>query len=206
MNGSVKIIQRILFNRDAVLSMIVPALIYGLTYRYLGLIDAVLASGFYAILVSFWLKSTKYIAFLFAVFGLIEVAIVWLIPGQWLLNTLFVKSLVGALQTALIFLIFALINKPIPKLFAEVASPSLKQWDFSQTKAYASIWQRLSYIWVLAYLAKALLLFALYPMNADSLVTFNLVSGWPMQIGLIVFSVPYVRRQFDKYASDKLVG
>ncbi len=200
-SDSLKIIKQILFNRDAVLSMILPALLYGLVYHYFGLVEAVIVSGLYAGCSSFFLKSAKFIVFVFSVFGLIEICLIGLLPEKWLVDTIFIKSVIGALQTAIVFLVFSLLGKPVPKLFAEVASPELKEWDFSTTKAYLNIWQKVSYTWVAVYVAKAMLFIAFYPMTTDSLVTFNLVLGWPLYLGLIAFSVPYVQAQFAKYAS-----
>ncbi|EKO3878153.1 hypothetical protein P0F19_003419, partial [Vibrio metschnikovii] len=94
------IVKRVLFNREAIVSMIIPAIIYAVSYWKFGLVFAVIASGAYAIIASFFLKSTKYIAFFFAFLGLIEICIAWLIPDAWLLDTLFIKSLIGALQVA----------------------------------------------------------------------------------------------------------
>lgn len=199
---NINIINRLIFNKDAILSIIIPAFIYGLTYRYFGLVEAVIVSGGYAVVASFFLQSTKYIAFVFAIFGLIEICIVWLLPANWLIETLFIKSFVGAIQTSLVFLLFTLINKPIPKLFAEIASPRLKEWHFSSTPEYFKIWQKLSYIWIAVYLLKALILFSFYPMTANELVMMNLFLGWPVHIGLIVFSVCYVRNLFAKYTTD----
>ncbi|TQV65976.1 DUF3159 domain-containing protein [Exilibacterium tricleocarpae] len=196
---SINTIKQVLFNREAVLSMILPALIYGLTYWYFDLVEAVVASGIYAIVASFFLKSTKYVAFIFALFGLIELCIIWLIPDSWLLETLFIKSLIGALQVAIIFILFSLFKEPIPKLFAEAGSPELRDWDFSSTKTCLNIWQSLSYIWVSVYFFKALILISFYPVDADTLVTLNLLLGWPLHVGLIVFSVFYIRNKFASY-------
>lgn len=196
---SLIIIKRVLFNREAILSMIVPAIIYGMTYWHLGLVSAVAASGIYAIIASFFLVSTKYIAFAFALFGLIEICIVWLIPDAWLLDALFIKSLVGAIQVAIVFLIFSLLKTPIPKLFAEAGMPELRSWDFSSTKTYLGIWQRVSYFWISMYFFKALALMFFYPVDADTLVILNLLLGWPLHVGLIIFSVSYVRLQLEKY-------
>lgn len=196
---NIGIIRRVLFNREAFMSMILPALIYGVTYKFFGLTEAVLISGVYAFLVSLILKSTKYIAFIFALFGLLEIGIVSFIPDKWLLETIFIKSLVGALQTSIIFLLFSLMGKPISQLFAEAASPKLKSWDFSHTSNYVKIWQKVSFIWITAYLFKALILISFYPVDEDTMVTLNIMLGWPVHIGLIVFSVPYVRSEFKKY-------
>ncbi|GGY41662.1 hypothetical protein GCM10011297_13330 [Bacterioplanes sanyensis] len=179
--------------------MIVPAIIYGLTYWHYGLVEAVIASGAYAIIASFFLKSTKYIAFLFAAFGLIEILIVWIAPDSWLIGTLFMKSLIGATQVAVLFLIFSLIKKPIPMLFAEAGMPELKEWEFSATKTYLGIWQKISYFWVLIYSIKAATLVMFYPVDADTLVMLNLLLGWPLHVGLIIISVIYVRSQLIKY-------
>lgn len=196
----INIISRTLFNREAFLSMIFPALIYALTYKVWGLTEAVLVSGVYAFLVSFTLKSTKYITFIFALFGLFEIVIVAIVPETWLLETVFIKALVGAFQTSIVFLVFSMMGKPIPQLFAEVASPDLKSWDFSQTVNYRKIWQKVSMIWIMAYLLKAFILIGFYPVDEDTMVALNLTLGWPLHIGLIVFSVPYVRAQFRLYA------
>lgn len=179
--------------------MIFPAVIYAMAYWYFGLVVAVVASGFYAIVASFFLDSTKYIAFLFAFFGFLEILIVWLIPDAWLLDTLFIKSLVGALQVAIVFLVFSLLNKPIPKLFAEAGIPELKDWQFSSTEAYLNIWQRVSHVWMSIYLIKVLMFVVFYPVDADTLVMLNLFLGWPLHVGLIIFSVSYVRTQLAKY-------
>ncbi|MEL7326135.1 MAG: hypothetical protein AAGK13_11825, partial [Pseudomonadota bacterium] len=79
------------------------------------------------------------------------------------------------------------------------ASPELKLWDFSQSANYVRIWQKVSFIWIVAYLTKALILLSFYPVDEDTMVTLNVLLGWPVHIGLIVFSVPYVRNQFRKY-------
>ncbi|EGQ7854903.1 DUF3159 domain-containing protein [Vibrio vulnificus] len=196
---NISIICRVLFNREAFLSMILPALLYGVTYKFFGLTEAIFISGTYAFVVSFILKSTKYIAFIFALFGLLEIGIVSFIPDKWLLETVFIKSLVGTLQTSIVFLLFSLVSKPLPQLFAEAASPELKLWDFSQSANYVKIWQKVSFIWIAAYLTKALILLSFYPLDEDTMVTLNVLLGWPVHIGLIVFSVPYVRNQFRKY-------
>ncbi|WP_217557895.1 DUF3159 domain-containing protein, partial [Vibrio metschnikovii] len=193
------IVKRVLFNREAIVSMIIPAIIYAVSYWKFGLVFAVVASGAYAIIASFFLKSTKYIAFFFAFLGLIEICIAWLIPDAWLLDTLFIKSLIGALQVAIAFLIFSILKKPIPQLFAEAGLPELKNWEFSSTETYLSIWQRLSYVWISIYFVKALIFLFFYPVDADTLVILNLLLGWPLHVSLIIFSVSYVRVQFSKY-------
>ncbi|MDF2154572.1 hypothetical protein [Vibrio sp. CAU 1672] len=103
------------------------------------------------------------------------------------------------MQSALVFLLFALVNKPLPRLFAEVAQPDLKQWDFSQAVHYQRIWHEVSMVWVLGYLGKATVFIAFHPLNESDLAILTIILGWPLHVGLLMFSVPYVNFRFQKY-------
>ncbi|MCE2572922.1 hypothetical protein [Motilimonas eburnea] len=197
-NNPAKLIFSLLFNRSAMLSMIVPALLYILVYRYVGLSAAVLVTGFYGLGISFVLKSLGYIALAFALFGLLEVVIVTLAPAEWLVDLVYFKMLLGALQSMLIFVVFALLGKPIPRLFAEAGQPDLLAWPFSKTATYRRIWQQASAIWVLGYATKALVLWLLYPMSEATVATLNVALGWPIHASLLVLSVLFVHHQFAR--------
>ncbi|MCE0558385.1 hypothetical protein [Motilimonas sp. E26] len=192
------ILKGLLLSRDAFLSMILPALLYLGVYHYAGLLYAVLVSGIYGIVISLTLKSLGPIALVFALFGLIELLIVTFTPAGWLVDVVFIQVLAGAVKSALVFLIFSLLGKPIPRLFAELGSPELKAWEFSQTPRYQQIWQQASAIWIVAYSLKAALLWLAYPIEEATLATVKVVSGWPLHAALLVVLVYFVQYQFSR--------
>lgn len=204
-NNPIGLVFSLLFNRSAMLSMVVPMLLYITVYRYMGLSAAVLVTGLYGLGISLVLKSLGYIALVFALFGLLEVVIVTLAPAAWLVDLVYFKMLLGALQSILIFMVFALLGKPIPRLFAEAGRPDLLAWSFSQTAAYQRIWQQASAIWVLGYSLKALALWWQYPISESALVVLSVALGWPVHAGLLVLSVVFVHYQFAQ-ASASIVS
>lgn len=195
-NNPVNLILSLLFNRSAMLSMIVPAMLYVVVYRYLGLSAAVLITGLYGLGISLVLKSLGYLALAFALFGLVEVVIVTLAPAAWLVDLVYFKMVLGAVQSVLIFMVFAILGKPIPQLFAEAGQPDLLNWSFSKTAAYRRVWQQASAIWVLGYSIKALILWWQYPISESTVAVLNVALGWPVHASLLVISVLFVYHQF----------
>jgi hypothetical protein len=118
-------------------------------------------------------------------------------PAELLASTLSIRLQVTALQSVLMLTVFALIKRPIPMLLAEAFAPALKELHKDNPKPYVWIWQKISFIWIIAFILKA----ALFQMNFESeqlFSTLNLVTSWPLMLGLVYFSIAYGRNEFEK--------
>ncbi len=186
------VVYRLVASRNSFITILLPSIIYLLTYQYLGLTAAVVATSVYGLLTILLSKEMGLIALAFALSGVIELTIVAYVPQDLLVEAVMFKLALSSLSTASVFFIFALLRKPIPMLVAEATTPKLKQSRVNLGIPNITTWQRVNGVWILSYLGKTLFLLNTGSVSESELVKFTLILGWPLHIGLIILSVWYI--------------
>lgn len=179
-----------LLSTEARLTIIIPIVIYNLAFWFSGAGTALLLTACYSGLLELFSKQAKSLSIIalilisgsahflylngFTFFG-IEQESVFLSVG-------------GSITVIFVFSFYAIIGRPVIRTQAENALPSLKQSPFYGTAKYDRVWQEVSFVWIIAYGLKGVLVVLLsqdMPTYANSAVFFG---AWPLTLLLIVFS------------------
>ncbi len=187
-----QVVYRLVASRNSFVTILLPSIIYLLTYQYLGLTAAVVATSVYGLLTLLICKEMGLIALAFALSGIIELTIVAFVPQDFLVEAVAFKLALSSLSSASVFFIFALLKKPIPMVVAEATTPKLKQSRIDLDIPNVTTWQRVNGIWILSYLGKSLFLLNTGSISESALVKYTLILGWPLHLGLIILSVWYI--------------
>ena len=198
---AVRAIRQFLFRRESCFLAILPYLISLLTIQYQGTVATLIVVCIYYVIISFFLKtkSIKYFALSLAFFIAIDLALIALTPQEWAATASFLRSLRFPLPTFIICVCFSLAGKPYPQLTTEAIYPELKAWDFSKTKSYTRIFQKISLIWITGSLVQILSYLYLYLAGISEDYFIRLLLGWPFYACLMILSILYATRQFAKY-------
>lgn len=111
-------------------------------------------------------------------------------------------SLTGALAVTVVFLFYSLRGEPVIQTFAEQGRPQLRTLNIYGSPAYIRVWQEISLTWVAVYLCKAILLYLLYHFHSPLLNTSLIVTGWPLTLAMIFFSVRWPRYRWQTKAQQ----
>ena len=194
---NLKILSQSFVNKTALFTVILPSFLYMYVTAQFGLGIATIGAAVYSIAIDFAFKTFGNFAYVILATGLIDLAITVWMPAELLASTLALRLQVTALQSVLMLTLFALIKRPIPMLLAEAFAPALKELHKNNPKQYVWIWQKISLFWTIAFVLKA----ALFQFNFQSdqlFSTLNLITSWPLMVGLIYFGISYGRNEFEK--------
>lgn len=191
-------VYRLISSRDSLLTILLPAFLYLLVYQWFDLVWAVATASLYGVVITFFRRDLGLISIAFALSGLIELGIIVFVPEKIFIEAVLFKVALGSLSSAAVFLVFSLIQKPIPMLVAEISTPALKNSRELNNVPSLITWQQVSGLWVISYVCKAGFLLGSDHLSENELAVYTLMFGWPLYVGLIFLSVWYVTNCFKK--------
>ncbi|MFC3702870.1 hypothetical protein ACFOND_14640 [Reinekea marina] len=193
---NLKILLNSMLSNTAIATVIIPGIAYPFLTAQLGLWVATIILAVYCLLIDLKFRVLGNFAYLFLLFGVIDIAITLIVPKSYLSDALSIQAQVYAVQSSIILIAFMVLNKPIPMLLAEAFAPPLKDVRNEHGSTYISIFKTISIVWAIAYLVKAaLFLLGDYSETAYSIV--RVVTGWPLVVSVVYFSIAYSRKQFE---------
>ncbi|SJL83359.1 hypothetical protein VPAL9027_01325 [Vibrio palustris] len=184
-----KIVYRLVSSKESILMVLLPSLLYFALYHEYGLTYAIGASSIYGITLMLISRQLGLISLAFALSGLVELVIITVLPKSEATQAVQYKVLLSSLSTACVFLVFAVLRKPIPMLVAEASMPSLQHQRLTVGSPSLKKWQYVNGIWLCGYLLKSLMFVNYSHFSQQQLVMYTLISGWPLYVVLILMSV-----------------
>ncbi|MBN3144094.1 hypothetical protein [Pectobacterium brasiliense] len=197
-------VWRYLVSRDALLTIIIPVVMYNIAFLQWGAGVALLITAIYSgvlQLISRWQGYLPIIA-LILVSGLshylyLEGIILFDIHQE----SVFL-SVSGAISTVIIFTIYSIKGHPVIQTLAEQATPALKTLPVYSTPQYVRVWNEVSLVWILVYLVKAIIIYLLSRQPGLPMDTLVLISGWPLTLLLVIFSFRWPKYRWSSLAHD----
>ncbi|MFC3024857.1 hypothetical protein ACFODT_13635 [Vibrio zhugei] len=188
------IAYRLVRSKESILTILIPSILYLLVYHEVGLIYAIVGCAIYGIAVTLVHRQLGMISLAFALSGIIELMIIALLPPNAVVEAIQYKVALSAVSTAGVFFFFALARKPIPMLIAEISCPELQRKRLLTGSPSLNRWQQVNSVWLVGYLLKSVLFLTHTQLSQQQLVTYTLLSGWPLYAVLIFASVWIIRR------------
>lgn len=197
-------VWRYLISRDALLTIIIPVIIYNIAFLLWGAGSALLITAIYSGILQLFSRWQGYLPIiaLILVSGLSHYLY---LEGIMLLGihqeSVFL-SISGALSTVIIFTIYSIKGRPVIQILAEQATPDLKTLPVYGTPQYVRVWNEVSLVWILVYLVKAIIIYLLSRQPGLPMDTLVLISGWPLTLLLVIFSFRWPKHRWTKHAHD----
>ncbi|PHM71851.1 hypothetical protein [Xenorhabdus kozodoii] len=183
-------IYHYLLSRDAIMTLIIPIILYNIMYWIMGVGIAVLTVALYSgglQLVSRQRNSLFIVFFIMASGG----SHYLYLHGYTLFNinkeSVFL-SVSGALSVVVIFGFYSVIKQPIIRTIAEQAMPRLKSIPAYGTALYTRAWHEVTIAWILIFSLKAAGVYILSFQSNVPIDVIIFISGWPLTILMILFS------------------
>ncbi|MEQ9887564.1 hypothetical protein [Pectobacterium zantedeschiae] len=193
-----------LVSRDAILTIILPIIIYNIAFWQWGAGAALLITAIYSGVLQYISRWKGYLPIiaLILVSGLSHYLY---LEGYMLFDikqeSVFL-SVSGAMSTVIIFSIYSMLGRPVIQTLAEQATPRLKTLPNYGTPRYTKIWNEVSLVWILAYLIKAIVIYTLSHRPGLPMDTLVLISGWPLTLLLVIFSFKWPKYRWSSHARD----
>ena len=193
---NLKILSNSMLSNTAVATVVIPGIAYPFLTAQWGLWVATVCLAVYCVFVDLKFRVLGNFAYVFLIFGVVDLAITLIVPNSYLSDALSIQTQIYSVQSSVILIIFMFLNKPIPMLLAEAFAPPLKEVREASGSKYVSIFKTISVVWAVAYLVKAaLFLLGEYSETAYSII--RVATGWPLAVALVYFSIAYSRKQFE---------
>ncbi|CAM3687457.1 hypothetical protein [Xenorhabdus thuongxuanensis] len=194
-----------LLSRDAIMTIIIPIVLYNIMFWIMGVGTAVLTVAFYSGGVQ--LVSRQRSSLAIAVFIMVSGSSHYLyLHGYTLFNiskeNVFL-SVSGALSVVVVFSFYSLMGQPIIRTIAEKAMPRLKSIPAYGTTLYTRVWHEVTIGWILIFLLKAMGIYILSRQSSVPIDVIIFISGWPLTFLMILFSFhwPKYRWKSNKHSN-----
>ncbi|WP_340620614.1 hypothetical protein [Xenorhabdus siamensis] len=189
-----------LLSRDALMTIIIPIVLYNLVFHLGGVGAALLLTTLYSILLKF-ISKTK---------GIWVVIVLMLVSG---INhflyihgyTLFdikqeevFRSVSSAASLVSVFCFYSLIGKPAARTMAEQAMPRLKMSTVYGTPLYVRVWHEVSIAWIFVYSLKTVGLYFFSNRKGFPIDDFIFFCGHPLTLLMIIFSYYWPKYRWKK--------
>ncbi|MEF9678283.1 hypothetical protein ABRQ00_05610 [Pectobacterium aroidearum] len=197
-------VWRYLRSRDALLTIIIPVILYNIAFLQWGAGIALLITAIYSGVLQLFSRWQGYLPIiaLILVSGLSHYLY---LKGVMLLGihqeSVFL-SISGALSTVIIFAIYSIKGRPVIQILAEQATPDLKTLPVYGTPQYVRVWNEVSLVWILVYLVKAIIIYLLSLQPGLPMDTLVLISGWPLTLLLVIFSFRWPKHRWTSHTHD----
>lgn len=197
-------VWRYLRSRDALLTIIIPVILYNIAFLQWGAGIALLITAIYSGVLQLFSRWQGYLPIiaLILVSGLSHYLY---LEGVMLLGihqeSVFL-SISGALSTVIVFAIYSIKGRPVIQILAEQATPDLKTLPVYGTPQYVRVWNEVSLVWILVYLVKAIIIYLLSLQPGLPMDTLVLISGWPLTLLLVIFSFRWPKHRWTSHAHD----
>ena len=184
-----------LLSKQARLTIIVPLILYNLAFWWLGAGTALVITACYSAGLELICKHTGSLAIIALI--LVSGSIHYLyLQGYHLFGIAqegVLLSIGGSLSVILVFGIYSLLGRPVIRTQAENAMPRLTELPVYGTRAYSTVWQEISLVWIIIYALKALLLIHLSKTSPADTNGYVFLSAWPLTLVMIAFSIYWPR-------------
>ena len=186
------------FIHDIILGAIIPFVFFRLIKYQYSLEAAAYAVTIYGIILFLYYyivqKRIEPFAYLTLFIGLIELIVLIFTKST---NDYFWVTPISNFLMGMVFLITLLMPKSIFQLFAESASPQLKNSPFNKTEYFKKTWQYLTILLGLINIIQAIiqsvvLLFG----NINLFIEVKYLFGIPLTIAMVIFCVWFTRKRF----------
>ncbi len=195
---NLKILSATLLNKTALLTVFLPSLCYLYLTQFVGLLVATVVLALYSIIVDLYFKIMGKFVYVLLAFSVMDLVISIWVSEQYLQTMLALKVQIYAGQSALVFLVFTQLKKPVPMLMAEAFAPALRNLKGQNAQGYIRVWQQVSTVWVIAFVAKAIVFHFSDGFSEATFALINSLAGWPLHIGLVYFAIAYSRNKFEQ--------
>ncbi|NUW70255.1 hypothetical protein [Vibrio coralliilyticus] len=179
-----------LLSSEARMTIIVPILIYNLTFWGVGAGAALIVTACYSALLELFSKRSGSLSIIALI--LVSGTIHYLYLHGYTLFGVDQESVLlsvgGSLSVIAVFGFYSMIGRPVVRTQAENALPRLKQLPVYGSPKYAQVWQEISLVWILAYAVKALLVIKFSRDMPDYADYFVFIGAWPLTLAMIAFS------------------
>lgn len=198
-------IVKFIKTKQAIINIILPILIYSLSFYLLNIDAAIILSAIYTLVIVFIDKKQ----------AKLPILLILISTGsfQYLYsNNLFTLNInnegvflaiMNSIVLSFIYILYTLFNYPIIRLFAEMGGFSLPPMNKENKKK----WDNISYIWVAIYLIKAIVIYVtnqFIPSETSSLIY---ILSWPLTVFMVYVSIKYVKTYtFIKNKKIKKIG
>ncbi|QUX98147.1 hypothetical protein C0J08_11735 [Marinomonas sp. CT5] len=175
---------------EARLTIIVPVVLYNITFWYFGAGSALLVTAFYSGLLEIFSKQSRSLSIIALI--LISGSAHFLYLNGYTFFGIKQESVFlsvgGSITVILVFCFYSLIGRPVVRTQAENALPSLKQSPFYGTEKYSRVWQEVSLVWIIVYGLKGIVVVLLSQDMPSYVDTAVFLDAWPLTLLLIAFS------------------
>ncbi|CCN37663.1 conserved hypothetical protein [Vibrio nigripulchritudo SO65] len=178
-----------ILTQENILVLLVPAILYFSLVHLFGMFWCILFLSAYGCFVSIYSTRKSIVAFFFALFGLIEWMVSLHLPQSLLEAFPQFSYMTGALQIAVIMLVFSFLRFPLPMLLAEATYEHLKALHRQFPDEYIRMWQKISAMWILCFLGKALVFYLSLHASHEQIQLMSILLGWPLYCMLILVSI-----------------
>ncbi|MEQ9903576.1 hypothetical protein [Pectobacterium aroidearum] len=193
-------------SRDALLTIIMPIVIYNIAFWQGGAGVALLITAVYSGVLQYFSRQKG------------SLAIIALILMSGFSHYLYLKgynllgiehesvflSISGAVSMVVVFGFYSLRGRPVIRTLAEQATPTLKTLPVYDTPLYAKVWHEISLCWILVYLLKAIMIYTLstFPQLPMDLIV--IISGWPITLMMVAFSFQWPKYRWASQTDSKV--
>ncbi|KML70140.1 hypothetical protein [Pectobacterium peruviense] len=197
-------VWRYLVSRDALLTIIIPVVIYNIAFWQGGAGVALLITAIYSGALQYFSRweGTLPIIALILVSGLSHYLY---LEGVMLFDirqeSVFL-SVSGAISTVIIFSAYSIKGRPVIRTLAEQATPKLKTLPVYGSPLYVKVWNEVALVWILVYLVKAIIIYTLSRQPELPMDTLVLISGWPLTLLLVIFSFKWPTYRWSSHTHD----
>ncbi|MDE9486005.1 hypothetical protein [Xenorhabdus bovienii] len=194
-----------LLSRDALMTIIIPIVLYNIIFWIMGAGIAVLMVALYSGGVQLFSrrKGSLAIIVLIMVSG---VSHYLYLHGYALFNisqeNVFL-SISGALSVVVVFSFYSFMGQPVVQTMAEQAMSRLKDIPAYGTALYARVWHEVSIVWILVFLLKAFGVYMLSRQNSVPIDTIIFIGGWPLTLLMVMFSFRWPKYRWKSNAHNK---
>ncbi|XYQ55600.1 hypothetical protein ACS91J_04020 [Pectobacterium carotovorum] len=192
-------------SRDALLTIIMPMLIYNIAFWLGGAGVALLTTAVYSAALQYFSRQKG------------TLAIIGLILMSGFSHYLYLKgynllgiehesvflSISGAVSMVVVFGFYSLRGRPVIRALAEQATPTLKTLPVYDTPLYSRVWHEISLVWILVYLLKAIVIYTLSNSPQLPMDLIVLISGWPITLIMVTFSFQWPKYRWTSQADDE---
>ncbi|CDG98189.1 conserved membrane hypothetical protein [Xenorhabdus bovienii str. puntauvense] len=194
-----------LLSRDALMTIIIPIVLYNIMFWVMGTGIAVLMVALYSGGVQLFSRRRGSLAIIVLIM-VSGVSHYLYLHGYALFNiskeNVFL-SISGALSVVVVFSFYSFMGQPVVQTMAEQAMPRLKDIPAYGTALYARVWHEVSIVWILVFLLKAFGVYMLSCQNSVSIDTIIFIGGWPLTLLMVMFSFRWPKYRWKSNAHNK---
>lgn len=185
---------RFLTTKQSIVNILFPIIIYSISFYYMNIDSAILLSAAYAVIILLIdRKQAKLpILLLLIITGFFQYSYDIGLFTLHIKNEGVFLAIMNSITLSVIFFLYTFFKYPIIRIFAEMGSFFSKPLNEKNKKP----WVNISYIWVVVYLAKAIVIFIVnknLPLETSSLVY---ITSWPLTIFMVYISIKYIKQSY----------